>query len=195
MWGCVVKAPSAWLTYIGSLPLTSHHSSSLTNTGLHTHKDAHTHTLYPSLRRLCSLMLCLLSLSPSFSAPISPSLFISLGIFVWLGTSNISKRRKKTVLCWLRKAKQNKNIFFHSLNSFFLHFTYLKRVLERWCWPGSVAVGVGSEHQEPGPAPDCHCPPPESHAWWPSCSPRGRSWQSWPLRERWPGGKSQPPQL
>lgn len=47
----------------------------------------------------------------------------------------------------------------------------------------------------PGPGPDCRCPPLESHAWWPSCSPRGRSWQSWPLRERWPGGKSQPPQL
>lgn len=62
---------------------------------------------------------------------------------------------------------------------------------------GSVAVGVGSEHQVPGPGPgpDCHCPPPESHVWWPSCSPPGRSWQSWPLRERWPGGKSQPPQL
>lgn len=70
---------------------------------------------------------------------------------------------------------------------------------------GSAAAGAGSEHQVPGPGPglgpgpgpgpDCRCPPLESHAWWPSCSPRGRSWQSWPLRERWPGGKSQPPQL
>lgn len=66
-----VKAPSAWLTYIGSLPLTSHHGSSLTNRGLHmdTHKD--THTLYPTLRRLCSLMLRLDSFSSSFPLPSS----------------------------------------------------------------------------------------------------------------------------
>lgn len=47
MWGSMVKASSTWLTYIGSLPLASQHSSSLTITGLHvyTQKDTHTHTL------------------------------------------------------------------------------------------------------------------------------------------------------
>lgn len=136
MWGCVVKAPSAWLTYIGSLPLTSHHSSSLTNTGLLTHKDAHTHTLYPSLRRLCSLMLCLLSLSPSFSAPISPSLFISLGIFVWLGTSNISKRRKKNCAVLTEKSKTKQKHFFSFLKQFFSSFhiskTSVRKMMLTW---------------------------------------------------------------
>lgn len=56
-----------------------------------------------------------------------------------------------------------------------------------------MATVAGSEHRVPGPG--SHCPPPESHAWWPSCSPQGRSWQSWPFRECCPGVKSQPPQL
>lgn len=111
MWGCVVKAPSAWLTYIGSLPLTSHHGSSLTNTGPHTHAcvraHTHTHILYPSLRRLCSLMPCLHFL-PLFRS-LLPSLFVPFGICVWLGTSNICSKKNCAAVSGLTKKELSKH--------------------------------------------------------------------------------------
>lgn len=45
----------------------------------HAHSHRHTHILYPSLRRLCSLMPLLHSLFRS----LLPSLFVPLGICVW----------------------------------------------------------------------------------------------------------------
>lgn len=58
--GVWLKAPSAWLTYIGSLLLTSHS---------HQHRPAHIHTPYPLLRKLCSLMPHFDSLSSPFPLP------------------------------------------------------------------------------------------------------------------------------
>lgn len=102
----------------------------------HAQRHAHTHPLSITQEAL------FIDASPSlpFSLlfrPHLPSLFISLGICVWLGTSNISKRkRKKTaVLTEKSKTKQKQISFFIPITVFgffsFLHFTYLKRVLER----------------------------------------------------------------
>lgn len=213
MWGCVVKAPSAWLTYIGSLPLTSYWGSSLTNTGLRARTHSHTHSL--SITQDALFIDASRSLSFSlFSAP--PFLSSLTSVCVWhvclklccnvlcnqrtyqtpsvtgihMGQLNYtcSAHPLKTIKRWQKWVKAQAG---HRK----WKWTNFKNSTQHWCWPGSVAVGVGSEHQVPGPGPDCHCPPLESHAWWLSCSPQGRSWQSWPLRERWPGGKSQPPQL
>lgn len=72
MWGCVVKAPSAWLTYIGSLPLTSYRGSSLTNTGLRACTHSLTHTLFIH-HSGCSVHWCLAFtlLLPLFRSPLS----------------------------------------------------------------------------------------------------------------------------
>lgn len=207
MWGCVVKAPSAWLTYIGSLPLTSHHSSSAQAskcTGTKTH-TSFIHHSGGSVHWCLSFTLSLFSAASSRALSVKKKLCRS----VW----NNKKRYKGvpflpwwvnslTAVCGqLKKGEsrttdsQRKEDYFERDIATCRNDTALICWWERWCWPGSGAKGVGFEHQVPGPGPDCHCPPPESHAWWPSCSPQGRSWQSWPLRGRWPVGKSQPPQL
>lgn len=54
-----------------------------------------------------------------------------------------------------------------------------ERMGQRGFWPGSVAAGAGSDSERRAPGlPGCRCPQQESHVWWPSCSLRGRSWQS-----------------
>lgn len=161
MWGCVVKAPSAWLTYIGSLPLTSHHSSSLTNTGLHTHKDAHTHT--PFIHHSGGSVHWCFAFSPFLSPflppfPPPPPLSLHLpGHLCVVRYEQYQQKKKKKKLCCVDWKKQNKTktqisffipitvFFFFSLSSFHISKTSVRKMMLTWfCGSGGWLWASGA---------------------------------------------------
>lgn len=90
MCGCLVKALSAWLTYIGSFPLTSHEDSSL--------KKIQASTYTHSIIQYALFIDALHSSSFILSSPLH---LFPLLVSVQLGTGSVCSKKEKKKKCYM----------------------------------------------------------------------------------------------